>query len=93
MPVWVVGQWLRQEGPEPSFADVPEKMPEPRRDDLAFSAADHRQQPSAWSRDLLYGGGLGMAALVLALGWGLMRPVNEQTIRHILSEILASRAP
>jgi len=42
--------------------------------DLAFTAHTDRHQPSAWSRDLLYGGGLGMAALTLALGWSLMRP-------------------
>jgi hypothetical protein len=47
---------------------------EPRRDDLAFTALDHRDQPSAWTRDLLYGGGLGLAALSLALGWSMLRP-------------------
>ena len=47
---------------------------EPRRDDLAFTATEHRAQPSAWSRNLLYGGGLGIGALVFALGWSLVRP-------------------
>ena len=32
------------------------------------------QQASAWTRDLLYGGGLAIAALVLSTGWGRMRP-------------------
>jgi hypothetical protein len=45
-----------------------------RRDDYAFTAADRRSQPSAWTRDLFYGGGLGLAALTLALGWSLLRP-------------------
>jgi hypothetical protein len=48
-----------------------------RRDpprDLAFSAHAERHQPSAWTRDLLYGGGLGVAALTLALGFSLLRP-------------------
>jgi hypothetical protein len=42
--------------------------------DLAFTAHAERHQPSAWSRDLLYGGGLGLVALTLALGWSIMRP-------------------
>jgi hypothetical protein len=40
----------------------------------AFTAHAERHQASAWSRDLLYGGGLGIGALTLALGWGLLRP-------------------
>jgi hypothetical protein len=31
-------------------------------------------QPSAWPRDLLYGGGIGVAGLVLALGFTVLRP-------------------
>jgi hypothetical protein len=42
--------------------------------DLAFTAHADPHQPSAWSRDLLYGGGLGIAALTLALGWSMLRP-------------------
>jgi hypothetical protein len=49
-----------------------------RRDDYAFTALEHRSQPSAWPRDLLYGGGLGLAALTLALGWGLARPRSRR---------------
>jgi hypothetical protein len=45
-----------------------------QRRDYAFTTAEHRNQPSAWSRELLYGGGLGLAALILALGWGTLRP-------------------
>jgi hypothetical protein len=40
----------------------------------AFTAVTGRHQPSAWSRDLLYGGGLAGAALILALGFTLVRP-------------------
>ena len=42
--------------------------------DLAFTAHEVREQPSTWSRGALYGGGLGIAAITLALGWNLMRP-------------------
>jgi hypothetical protein len=45
-----------------------------RRDDLAFTALRHEGQPSAWPRDLLFGGGLGIAALAMALGWSMLRP-------------------
>jgi hypothetical protein len=38
------------------------------------TAIAHRQQPSAWTRDLLLAGGLGAAALILALGLGTARP-------------------
>jgi hypothetical protein len=42
--------------------------------DLAFTAHETREQPSAWTRSVLYGGGLGLGALVLALSWSLLRP-------------------
>jgi hypothetical protein len=48
------------------------RLDQPR--DLAFTAHAEHHQASAWSRGLLYGGGLGIAALTLALGWSLMRP-------------------
>jgi hypothetical protein len=33
-----------------------------------------REQPSAWSRGALYGGGLTLVALTLAFGWTTLRP-------------------
>jgi hypothetical protein len=39
-----------------------------------FTATRKADQPSAWPRDLLYGGGIGMAAAVLALGFIVLRP-------------------
>jgi hypothetical protein len=60
--------------------------------DLAFTAHAERHQASAWSRDLLYGGGLGMAALTLALGWSLMRP-GPRRRRPELPAPAFSRAP
>lgn len=41
---------------------------------LNFTALAQRDQPSAWSRDALYGGGLALAALVLACTWVTVRP-------------------
>jgi hypothetical protein len=38
----------------------------------------HADQPSAWPRDLLYGGGLGLAALTFALGWLIVRPTPRR---------------
>jgi hypothetical protein len=65
------------------------RLDQPR--DLAFTAAHHRGQPSAWSRDLLYGGGLGLAALTLALGWSLMRPTPRRRATEIPSPAWARR--
>jgi hypothetical protein len=39
-----------------------------------FTALAHRDQPSAWARDLQWGGGLTLMALVLAFGWITVRP-------------------
>ena len=48
------------------------RLDQPR--DLAFTAHERRAQPSAWSNALLWGGGLGGGALILALGWSTLRP-------------------
>jgi hypothetical protein len=39
-----------------------------------FTAARAAGQPSAWARELLYGGSLTLAALILALGFTIVRP-------------------
>jgi hypothetical protein len=44
----------------------------------AFTAIDHSEQPSAWTRDLLYGGGIGIAALVLALALACVGPRSRR---------------
>jgi hypothetical protein len=41
----------------------------PLRPDLPMRALARPDQPSAWARNALYGGGLALAALCLALGW------------------------
>jgi len=43
-----------------------------------FRALAHREQPSAWARDALLGGGLGLAALLLALGANTARPTPRR---------------
>jgi hypothetical protein len=49
-----------------------------RRDRLAptpsFTPLAHRNQPSAWARDLEWGAGMTLMALVLALGYTTVRP-------------------
>ncbi|MDX6651467.1 MAG: hypothetical protein QOJ38_248, partial [Solirubrobacterales bacterium] len=42
-----------------------------------FTPLAHRQQ-SAWARDLEWGGGLALAALVLGLGWMTVRPTPRR---------------
>jgi hypothetical protein len=43
-----------------------------------FTALRSLSQVSAWPSDLLYGGGLGIAALVLALGWSVVPPAARR---------------
>jgi hypothetical protein len=40
----------------------------------AFSALTRPVQPSAWARDLEYGGACGLTALILALAFTTVRP-------------------
>jgi hypothetical protein len=53
-----------------------------RRDRIApghsFTPLSHRGQPSAWARDLQWGGGLTLMALVLAFGWITVRPTPRR---------------
>jgi hypothetical protein len=44
----------------------------------SITAVAHREQPSAWSRDVLYASGLGLAALVLALGFTIVGPTPRR---------------
>jgi hypothetical protein len=45
---------------------------------VSITIASLPSQPSAWSRDLLYGGVLGLTALVLALGFAIVRPTPRR---------------
>ena len=44
----------------------------------SITALPRRDQPSAWSRGALYGGGLTLAGLTLALGWMTLRPTPRR---------------
>lgn len=44
----------------------------------SFSPMANRDQPSAWARSLLYGGGLGVLAFALAAGWTAGRPTPRR---------------
>ena len=48
-----------------------------------FTAAVHREQPSAWARNLQWGGGMTLMALVLAFGWITVRPTPRRTPPHV----------
>ena len=61
--------------PAPSYG---ESSPDDRR--YFFTALSHAEQPSAWSRGVLYGGMTLATALALALGWGIARPTLRR--RH-----------
>jgi hypothetical protein len=54
----------------------------------SFSAIG-AHQPSAWTRDLLYAGGLGAAALVLALGFSIVRPTPRRRQPRLPAEAWA----
>jgi hypothetical protein len=41
---------------------------------VSITTLARRDQPSAWSRGALYGGGLTLMALTLAFGWTTLRP-------------------
>ena len=43
-----------------------------------FTAIAHRDQASAWARDLQWGGGLTLMALVMAFGWITVRPTPRR---------------
>jgi hypothetical protein len=44
----------------------------------SFTPLAHHSQPSAWARDLQWGGGLTLMALVLAFGWITVRPTPKR---------------
>jgi hypothetical protein len=82
----------RQAAAQKSGADADESTGDEGTGDLAkapdshdaamtrheFTAVAERRQPSAWTRDALLGGGIGLAALILALGLRTARPTPRR---------------
>jgi hypothetical protein len=56
-----------------------------RHDPNAFTALSHRDQPSAWARDLQWGGGLTLMSLVLFFGWITVRPTPRRRTPEVPS--------
>jgi hypothetical protein len=54
-----------------------------RHEPNAFTALAHKDQASAWARDLQWGGGLTLMALVLALGWVTVRPTPRRRMPEV----------
>jgi hypothetical protein len=57
---------------------APEGAAMTRRDPNAFTALARPDQQSAWARDLQWGGGLTIMALVAFLGWVTVRPTPKR---------------
>jgi hypothetical protein len=70
----------RQNGNGRARQPVPAVQPRNPRGDPrnAFTRVVDDQQPSAWVRGAVYGGGMIMMALLLALGWTAMRPRSRR---------------
>jgi hypothetical protein len=45
---------------------------------VSITTLAHQEQPSAWSRGALYGGGLTLMALTLAFGFTTLRPTPRR---------------
>ena len=54
-----------------------------RSEEAAQAAPLHRHQPSAWIRNLQWGGGMTLMALVLAFGWMTVRPTPRRRPPHV----------
>jgi hypothetical protein len=50
----------------------------PAHPTASMTALRSADQPSAWSRDLLWGGGIGFGALIIALGYATVRPTPRR---------------
>ena len=62
------------------MAQVPDAPPGAAmtRHENNFTALAHRDQPSAWARDLQWGGGLTLMSLVAFFGWMTVRPTPKR---------------
>jgi hypothetical protein len=59
----------------------------------SFTLLAREAQPSAWSRGALYGGGLLLAAAVLALGFTTVRPTPRRRQPSVPAPSYARRRP
>jgi hypothetical protein len=64
---------------------------EPGQAGVPFTRLSSRDQPSAWSRDLYYGGGLVLMAAVLALGLSVVRPTPRRRRLVVPAPVWARR--
>ncbi|MDX6662109.1 MAG: hypothetical protein QOG09_211, partial [Solirubrobacterales bacterium] len=68
--------------PDLSAATRREPNASTRRDPVgpvqSFTPLSHRSQPSAWVRDLEWGGGIALMALVLGFSWLTVRPTPKR---------------
>jgi hypothetical protein len=58
---------------------------------MAFAAHERRDQPSAWARAALYGGGLTLAALLMAMTWTTARPRDRRRTPEVPAPAYARR--
>ena len=58
---------------------------------MAFTAYEQREQPSAWARGALYGGGLTLAALLLAMTWTAAGPRARRRTPEVPAPAYARR--
>ncbi|MGH2956203.1 MAG: hypothetical protein ACRDL6_04325, partial [Solirubrobacterales bacterium] len=63
---------------DPSLARNPATRRDQTRPYGSLSPLESGEQPSAWARNALIGGGLGLAALILALGVRTARPTPRR---------------
>jgi hypothetical protein len=57
----------------------------------SFTLTASSRQPSAWSQDVLYGGGLLIAGLVLAMAFSTVRPTSRRRPREVAAPAWARR--
>ena len=61
------------------------------RPQSSFSPVAPSEQASAWARGALYGGGIGLTALILAFGWGVARPTPRRRAPDVPAPAWARR--
>jgi hypothetical protein len=80
-------------GPDDAFsrADMSMTRRDRERPGASFTTLRHTPPVSAWTRDALYGGSLALAALVLALGFVIVRPTPRRRPPEVVAPAWARR--